>query len=429
MSSKKGEQHLLFPGGEGWELWATGAGEGFHLKSQTGKLRALEVDPLPSGILLMALPLRQLASLPFRAPTSDLSLLDDLAQMHLERNGMKPTSDGGQLSDHFVVKREGDETLLVPVVMAAPSEGSLPQRSPQAFDVAGRCLPLPQEGVVLWRELGRWVFAVAREGNLLFFQTLSTLRLDAEAGLELKLALMQLIMQGSMAVAPSQVTLWTAGTSYDPRPEEVAAFGEGLGLEILTDPKPRPIWPQPPSRLLPADVRAERQVSKQRQQRQMLIAAGVILYLGLLGLLGFNLMSKQKAAELEKSRLAAVSGDAEALLAHQEKWDELLPVVESDFYPYELLHRVVKGVLPANEVRLSQATFVNQLQEVEGQSTLTPLREITLVGDSASTKEIAQYNLNLNRSPLLSNFVWSTPEPTKTNQGRWRFTYTATVPQ
>ncbi len=420
---------MLFPGGEGWELWTDGGGEGFRLESQTGKARALEVAPLPSGTLLMALPLRQLAALPFRAPTGDAALLDDLALMHLERNGMNPAVDGGQLQDHFVVKQEEEEILLMPVVMPPPGEGFLPLRSPQAFDVAGRCLPLPQDGVVLWRELGRWVFAVSREGNLLFFQALSSLDLDAEAGLEMKLALTQLALQGYLGENPAAVTLWTAESSHDARPEELTAFAEGVGLELRSEPKPRPLWPDLPSRLLPADVRAERHQAKQKQQRVFMIAAAVLLYLGLVAFLGYKLVKKEKGADLAKERVVAVSGESQALVTHQEKWDELLPVVQSDFYPYELLHRVTKGVLPAEGVHLSQATFVNQLQEEEGQPTLVPLREITLVGDAANTKEIAQYNLNLNRSPLLGSFVWTTPEPTKTNQNRWRFTYTASVPQ
>ena len=182
MSAKKGDLCLFLPGAEGWEIWNGTAAEGFQLQLSTEHFLALEVTEKISGPVQMALPVRQLSALPFKAQTEDLSILDDLAMMHLEKNGTRPALDGGQLSDHFVYGKSGEETLLTAVVLNPPQEGQLPRRSPLAFDLSPRCLPLPEGKVVVWRELGRWVFAIGRPGGVLYFQCFSGDRLDERGG-------------------------------------------------------------------------------------------------------------------------------------------------------------------------------------------------------------------------------------------------------
>jgi hypothetical protein len=83
-----------------------------------------------------------------------LSLLGDLASMQLEKSGNRPALDGGQLTDHFVYATTPEETHLTAVVMNPPSEGKLPRKSPDQFDISPRCLPLPEGRVVVWSELG-----------------------------------------------------------------------------------------------------------------------------------------------------------------------------------------------------------------------------------------------------------------------------------
>ena len=80
----------------------------------------------------MAFPLREVSSLPMMAPTTDKSLFADMAEMHIERLAMRPAIESGNLSDCFTVAERGEETLLLPVVLAPPPEGSLPARSPRA---------------------------------------------------------------------------------------------------------------------------------------------------------------------------------------------------------------------------------------------------------------------------------------------------------
>ena len=194
-AKKKGEKVLLLPGADGWEAWTGLNGAGLALALRSGAMRVLDVGGIPSGELTMAFPVRDVSALPFRAPTSDDALLSDLAEMHLERMGMRPGINAGVLSDVFKVGTRGEESLAVPVVLAPPMEGHLPRRSPQHFDISARCLPLPSDGLVVWRELGRWVFALSEEGQALEFEALASSQLGEDAGREIRLTLMQLELQ------------------------------------------------------------------------------------------------------------------------------------------------------------------------------------------------------------------------------------------
>jgi len=281
MSGKKGDLNLLIPGADGWEIWTGSNHGGYRLHKGTEHHLVLDVTGYPSGAIGMAIPVRQVSAVPFRAQTDDLSLLGDLATMQLEKNGTRPALDGGRLTDHFVFGSAPDETHLTAVVMNPSSEGQLPRRSPQAFDISPRCLPLPAGKVVVWRELGRWVFAIGKPGQALYFQVLSGERLDDRAGNEIRLALTQLQMQGLLPQPPDAVVVWSHASSSDARPEEHESLARGLGLAVSVTEKPAPVWPLPPSRLLPADVRAERLAKKGKRNRNLLIAALFLAYLGL----------------------------------------------------------------------------------------------------------------------------------------------------
>ena len=427
MSAKKGDQCLFLPGADGWEIWNGTSAEGFQLQAATEHLLALDVSEKISGPVQMALPVRQLSSLPFKAQTEDLSILEDLAMMHLEKNGTRPALDGGQLSDHFVYGKLEEETLLNAVVLNPPQEGQLPRRSPEAFDLSPRCLPLPEGKIVVWRELGRWVFAIGRPGGVLYFQCFSGDRLDERGGNDVRLALTQLQLQGVIEPFPDEVIVWSHGSATDARPEELESFSRGLGLPATSGPKPGPTWPSPPSRLLPADVRAERMEKKNKRNRNLMIAAAVVAYLGLVGFLFFNLRSAQEDVKVAQRKASSLGPESRRLQEHQEKWDELAPVVDNEYYPYEVLFRIYKA-LPNTKterlVRLRNVEVVNQFKDVDGG--LQIMRTISITGQADENEPIGKYNINLSKSPDLQDFDWVMQVPEK-NKGVWVFTYTAAV--
>lgn len=425
MSAKKGDLNLLIPGADGWEIWTGTELAGFAQHSASGEKRALDVTGYPSGPIQMALPIRQVSALPFRAQTTDLALLTDLAAMHLEKCGARPAVDGGQLTDHFVFGTNEEESLLTAVVLSPLQEGQLPRRSPAAFDISARCLPLPTGDVAVWRELGRWVFAIGRPGQALYFQCLSGERLDDRAGNDVRLGLTQLQIQGLLDQFPARAVIWTHDSATDARPEEIESFARGVGIEVVTQARPDPTWPTPPSRLLPADVRAERLQHKNARNRNFLIAGAVMVYLGLIGYFVYQLQEIKKSARLAEKNVLELGTEAQELLDHEAKWDEVRPVVESDFYPYEVLMRAYKALPNTNDerfIRLTSATVINQFKEVDGAMAVE--RRVILQGQAEDNTNIPKFSSKLTSSPDLGSFTWNiTPEKKDTKSGLWTFLY------
>ncbi len=428
MSGKKGDLNLLIPGADGWEIWTGSNAGGYQLHSATGHLLALDVTGYPSGPIGMAIPVRQVSAVPFRAQTDDLALLGDLAAMQLEKNGTRPALDGGQLTDHFVFGTSPEETHLTAVVMNPPSEGQLPRKSPEAFDISPRCLPLTAGKVLVWRELGRWIFGIGKPGQALYFQCLSGDRLDDRAGNEVRLALTQFQIQGLLKEAPDSVIVWRHDSATDARPEEIESFARGIGLPVNTTQRPSPTWPSPPSRLLPADVRAERLAKKGERNRYILIAALVVAYLGLAAYLYLDLQKAEKAATLAKRDASGISEEAEFLLAHQSKWDELRPVVEEEFHPFEVLlnaYRALPNTSTERFIRLTKVSLSNQYREID--SELRVVREVILEGnaDQEDQQKIPAFAGNLRASQELEPFRWVIPPETiDKRSGKLTFNFT-----
>ena len=422
---KKNERILLLPGSGGWEAWRGVNGDGLSLAERSEAARPLDLERIPSGELAMAFPVRDVSSLPFRAPTTDEALFGDMAEMHIERLGMQPEVDAGVLSDYFKVGATEGESLLQPVVLAPPIEGSLPKRSPKIFDVSARCLPLPAEGIVLWRELGRWVFAVAKQGHPLHFQALAAPNLGAEAGRELKLAMTQLLLQEVLEALPDECLVWVEEEDVMPAREEMVALGESYGGGVTLMEKPAPVIPPVPSHLLPADVRAERAAKRKRQQTTLMAASAAVLYLGTIGWFAWSIIQQKRANDVIQAQVDELVPLVSGIDQHYKKWDELQPVTELEHWPVELLWNSTAAIPKSGGLRLTRAEILNQLS-ISDQGVGEMERSIRLQGQAEEFDQANMFNLNLKESAALDEYFWTTPPPVEdTKSGRWSFIYSA----
>lgn len=409
MSSKKGDMVALVPGSSGWEIWTGPPGGPFVLAAATGLANAGEIDGLPAGDMVMVFPARAVTSVPFHAATTDGGMFGDLATMHLERIGLRPDALAGQLVDTFVIAERGDGTDLAAVVLKAPAEGDLPRRSPKEFEVSARVFPLPREGVALWREFGRWVFALSSGGRMVYLQATTSTASEPDPAVvsEVRLAMTQLALQG-MGVTASEVVVWEDESQGAAPPALEGAFPRRVQVAA----RPAPVLPEPRSKLLPEDVRAARRVRARKQQQIALVAALVLVYAGLFGWQGYGLW--RDSAETKRLEAEARSAQPEAVAyeTHRAKWSQLGPVVDGSQWPVELLLRVASQ-LPANgAVRFKSA-------DIGG-------REIKLTGESAEPGPISQFSLALSRSVELRAYKWENAPPEQTNKGNWNFSFTGT---
>ncbi len=408
--SKQQETSLLVPGPRGWEIWKQASTGGFVLHSADGPARASDLTGLPGGNLAMLFPVRGMHALPFKASSADESLFEDLAAMHAERLGVRADPMAGQLTDTFVVTKDGDSATLLCTVLKSPGDGDLPPRSPKEFDISARAYPVRGEAVAAWKEFDRWVFAFFRNGKLLYSQATSSSgpSPDASCLKEIQLAMGQLSIQG-LALRPEAVHIWSADG-------DAGSLASGLGVPGRVSPRPDPVLPEPRSKLLPADVRAARRALLARQQKFAMVAAVLLAYLGLAGWFGYGLWKNQNKIKDLRAEANSILSEEDRLAYEQHKamWTELDLVVDSEKAPVELMSRIAKAIPPNTGLRLKTAE-INAGQ-------------IKLVGEAPQAAPISQFSVNLARDSFgLSQYEWDKSQPTNSNKG-WSFVLTGALP-
>lgn len=404
--SKHKNHILLVPGEAAWEIWASSADGGFTLHEATGHVRPIDLSGVPSGEVTMFFPVRAATIVPMHVTSDDESLFGDLATLHAERLGLKPDPMAGQLTDVFPLGKEGENTLLSTVFLRTPAEGDLPPRSPQSFDISPRAYATGHgTTLAIWQELGRWVFALYRDAKLLYAQATSDSSPEPSPTLtqEIRLAVTQLALQG-ISAHPSHAVVWSANPGLDV--DALAALR--VPLEIR--PRPTPAIPSPPSKLLPADVRAARRAARKRRNITAAIAAAVVAYLGLIGYFAYGIWQKSDKTRRLKAKAEQIAPDAAAYADHLARWDELAEAIQLKNSPVDILHRI-SNCIPANSgLRLSTADI--------------RASEITLRGEAPQFQPASAFSLKLTQNNDLVDFDWETPAPSQSKLG-WDFTYKA----
>ncbi len=408
--SKTTEHVLLVPGEDGWEIWTGQAGTGFSLHEATGLARAGDIGTLPAGELILLFPVRALTALPMHAASDDASLFPDLAAMHAERLGLRPDPMAGQLTDIFMISRQDEGAVILSVILRAPGEGEMPQRGPKEFDLSARAMPLEGDCLGVWKEFGRWVFAISQGGKLVYCQAtaLDSPVPDDALVREIRLALIQLSLQ-EIDLKPARVRFWSSGDSPQP-----GALVDAFGVPVESSARPAPVLPEERSKLLPADVRAARREALRKRNTRIAIGTVAAIYLAVIGWLGFGLWQDISETNRLQREAAIAAPESEAFALHQAKMDELTHAVDLNYSPVDILSRVVRSIPPNSGLRIAVA-------EVNA-------GEVKLQGHAPQSSAVTQFNRNLSQNNDLARFQWQLPEPQQGNRG-WEFVFTGSEAQ
>ena len=405
--AKNNSTHLLIPGESSWEFWTVEPGAPAPLHSSHPVAKPSEIEKPPQGDLIFLFPVKALTALPMHVPTGDTSLFPDLAATHAERSGLRPDPFSGQLTDIFPVFTNSEESIFLSVVLRTPQSEDLPHKSPKAFDISPRCLPVRGNNLSLWRELGYWVFALHTEGKLLYCQATSVSSPAPDASLvrEIRIAITQLSMQGVRA-EPANAVVWCSNPETD-----TSLLATSLSLQAELTPRPAPVLPQPLSSLLPADVRAARRAARKRQNTILAIAAIAVIYLGTIGYLGYELWKTQSTTKKLLTEVDIVAPQQEAFQQHIAKWDELEHGIDLNHNTVDILNRISRSIPSGSGLRLTTAI-------------ISP-NEIQLDGEAPKPQAVNQFSLNLKKNNDLAAFEWQTSEPRQTKRG-WGFRFSGT---
>lgn len=405
--SKSTDNVLLVPGEAGWEIWSAAPGAPYALKSATAFEQAGELTDLPAGEIVLLFPVKAVTAVPMRVSSDDDALFPDLAAMHAERLGLRPDPMAGQLTDVFVIAREAENSALVSILLRTPGEGELPPRGPKGFDISPRAYAPQGDSLAVWKEFGRWVFSLYHQGKLVYCQATSIVSGSPDESLarEIRLALIQLSMQG-LEMEPSGISIWTNSEGVSS-----ASLAAAFRAPVSISPRPAPALPEPPSKLLPADVRAARKEALKRRNILLGAAAVGLVYLGLIGWFGYGLWKDISTTKQLEAQAESLKPEELRYTTHIAKWDELADLQLKNS-PVELLSKVASCIPPNSGLRLKSAELSSA--------------EIKLQGEAQTFEPANTFSLNLNKNrDLEESFTWETPPAGQSTRG-WDFTYNAT---
>lgn len=404
--SKPANKIIIVPGAIGWEVWTGQPESGFVLHDASASVRAGDLSSLPAGEVVLLFPVSSITSVPLKVTTEDESLFTELAVMHAERLGLRPDPMAGQLTDTFVVSRDGETTTLLSVHLRTPAEGELPPRGPKEFDLSARAFPVDRDCLTLWKEFGRWVFAFHIKGHLAYCQATAIGSLDPDDSLvrEIQLAQIQLALQG-IEFEPSRVEVWTQ------EPLRTDGLAMAFRCQVHLAPRPAPVLPTPRSKLLPADVRAARRQAARRRSVILAAAAIILAYAGLIGYLGYNVWKiKDDTAKLQ-ARARSLAPDQGVFDSFQQNWLTIESTVSQRNSTLEILYQIARHIKPQSGLRLKSAEI--------------SVDQINISGEAGQPAPINDFSLDLNRSKELNDYKWQTPSP-NTDKAGWGFSFSAT---
>ena len=380
------KQSLSFPGEEVRETWVCEDGTWKRSEPVSGGLMGLEVLAFDSA--------------PFWSLSQD-NVSEDAVALRWETLGISSTSEAPQWV-HWTVTKQKNRVLAGTLALAEETLNTDGwHANPETFEPSVSLLPLPANGIAVWRELGRCVAAFTRDGRLLHAAALASRVLDADAAYELY-DLCAALQAHDFMEPPLGIHVWTA-CETDFVPQLACLFVEA-GIIKETRPDPRP--PQEPGRLLPAHVAQQRQQRQQRQHKLMMLAVGAMMYVCFFGAWWLRLQWRDSRVSRAEAELATLQPEMEQVSQAQARWEAMEGAINPDLYPMEIFHQIV-SLLPDEGIRLKEFQIDNG--------------RIIVSGEAATVNHALGFKDRLSASTALQHHTWSFPVPTIREDNRADF--------
>lgn len=401
-SNKKAETATIcLPGEDGWERWKP-SGDGYQLSEKVATADGGSAASFKE-IQVYGFPVTAAYAIPIWASTADENLLSSVVDMQLEKLGMRPETIAGKLVDYTVVDREEAQTLTLATVLDSSFKHELPKGGARDFEASPALFYLPENQVVLWKELGRLVVAITRRDMLVYFQGLTASRVDAGVVHELNCLLMQLGMQ-KVVEQIDGVTLWT-----DAVDEGVdALLSDTFECKVHHQKRPAPVLPLQNSTLLPTEVALDRiEVKKRQKIKNALLLAGLV-YCAIAAFFVARYLIDLKEVNELKQVAASKQRYFDLVPRVQGMWGVALETMDVDRYPLEVFNRIVEPLKQLDQVNLEAFNISSSKVQVSG-----------MAKDAAMAIRFQQ---QIKDHEDLQDFEWKMPQPTPEKRtGRFRF--------
>ncbi|MDG1853760.1 MAG: hypothetical protein P8I97_06350 [Verrucomicrobiales bacterium] len=420
MAKKSIDKTICFPGEDGWELWKQT--EDSFGQAEYELLEKRELDESGScepfkDATHYAFPINSVFAVPIWVGIDDSALIKNLVEMQLEKMGLKPISASGQLLDYQTVcvlepepSAESEEapvkrSLILASVLNPEYKHPLPKTGSKEFDVSARFLQMPGEHILVWKELGRLVMAVTHEGQLEYFEGLTSNKFNSAAVNEINCIMLGLDgagpvsgdFKGGIANELSGAHIWLDEFDQSAKGE----LGEILGIEVTSGSKPDPFLPDSTSNLVPSEVVDQRAQQKKSQQIRYALLGAVAVYILLVVVLLGSYFKEKWAADKLADQVKKLEPSVQWIPEFREKWRELSSALDADSYPAELLHRATAAV-PPQDVRFTSFKYDDRI-EVGGKLK----RIIVIDGQSKDAKAGRDFYALLTKNKNLEYFKWA----------------------
>ncbi|MEO7931888.1 MAG: hypothetical protein ABIT76_01895 [Chthoniobacterales bacterium] len=385
-SRKNPDTLLLRPAADvGWELWATAPGA----PREAGRFETLP-DLEKRNLLAVALPADSVLVISRWLQTNDDSLLPEMVQILLDRQGLIPREEGGKSFSFVPVLHEENRTLVAIRLLGTQIPAGLCQPQVERFEIAADLQPLIRDGLTLWREAGRLVAAFSRAGSLIHLQSFHEGVLSESIAIELLCTKLQLETE---EILTSELGISLLGDFTD---DETSLLTSIFATTPRHAPIEAPFLPLVVSDLTPPLVETQRQKvrTRQRLERVLLSAAGIygLLLLGLIlsvAWLSYNNRSLRK-------KIAADQPTVEAIRSTNSRWKAIEAAINPAIYPVEVLLQSA-SLLPEDGVRFTVFEENNN--------------RVTIRGESNSAAAAFKLVEAIKGKSELNYFDWEMPKP------------------
>lgn len=371
---RSSQQALSFPGEEVRETWVCGAQGVWTLVDDSVQAGLTAVEAIAFDCA------------PFWSLNPDEPAGQTVA-LRWEGLGMS-NADGSHLWLHWPVLRRGRQMLVGTLALAAEFSG-WEQGVHGQFEPSASLLPLPAQGIAIWKELGRHVVAFTREARLLHLTVLTARALDVDAAFEVRDVFTALQAHGFLLPADvAAIHVWTrCETDFVP---QLACLFQDASVLRETRPDPRP--PATPGGLLPLEVALRRRQQKRRHSQLLILAAAALVYFCFFG--SWWLRLQWRESRLNQADVAMGNSQPEIDLVReaQNRWQEMEAAINPDLYPVELFHQVV-SLLPEEGIRLKEFQVNGGRLTVSGEAT-TVNHALAFKGQLAACRPLQRYEWN-----------------------------------
>lgn len=409
-SSSKNETLLLCPGEEAWDLWSQNGAEEF--RPAPGGPPPVTAEGAPASVMgakVFSFPVRAAFAVPLWVPTVDEEAVSGAMDIQLEKLNLKVDEGGGKLVETHTLEQSEGQTLALATVLNERQLKMLPGGGiPDQFEVSPFLFDLPENSLVLWKELGKIVVVLTRRDRPVHFQTLGAKSVTAAAVHEIELMLMQLDMQG-LAGELEKIVLWTDAVEH----EGEAALKQAFGVPVIRQRKPVPVLPETPAGFLPRQV-AEARLARARSKRiKQIVLAAAAVYLAIAGTYGYFCVKDILAAKKLKQQRDGLNRVAGGVEAERERWLNMLDVTHADRYPLERFFQVTKMLDEGSQVRLTKFTFEKD--------------KLIIAGEAENVPKAINYQNALSRDPALIDYEWDKNSPRGEKNGFASFQIVGTL--